>query len=86
MTEAYSSYGLTRGRYNRSFVCIQLVFRFLLIIAKVEFALAMFSSKCFDQLRFDCKTTPRYLQWSTWLEVYYLNFNVMYAYNICSDT
>ena len=69
MTVAYSSCGQTRARYVRSFVWIQHVFRFLLIITKVVagYMLKQLSLQhalpSLDQ--FDCRTTPRYLQWST---------------------
>ena len=74
MTEAYSSRGLTRAQYARSFVWIQLIFRFFLIIAKVVLALATFSSMCFVQFRLDCRTTPRYLQWSTMFRGLFTNY------------
>ena len=68
MIEAYSSCGLTRAWHARSFVWIQLVFRFLLIIAKVVFTLAL--QYVLSSLDLIAKLLLDICSGQLWLEVY----------------
>ena len=63
-TDAYSSLGLIRALYVRSFTYVEATLLFLRRRPKIELALAIFSSLCLFHLRFYCRVTPKYLQWS----------------------